>query len=85
MRPTLRNFLAKHRVIPHSTTGIAPCKLLLKRHLRAKLDLLQPTSIDVHKGKLTWMHRSQLPSQKGNRCRLEAIDMAKVGTRRNAW
>jgi len=50
MRPTLRNFLARYRVTPYSTTGIAPCELLLRRHLRAELDLLQPTSIDVHKG-----------------------------------
>ena len=51
MRPALRNFLARYRVTPHCTTGIAPCELLLKRHLRTKLDLLQATSIDVHKGK----------------------------------
>ena len=45
--PALRNFLVKYRITPHSTTGIAPCELLFKHHLRTRLDLLQPTSIDV--------------------------------------
>jgi len=39
-------------VTPHSTTGIAPCELLLKHYLRTRLDLFQPTSIDVPKGKI---------------------------------
>ena len=44
MKPSLRNFLARYRVTPHCTTGIAPCELLMKRHLRTRLDLIQPTS-----------------------------------------
>jgi len=47
MKPSLRNFLARYRVTPHCTTGIPPCKLLMKRHLRTKLDLLQPTSKEI--------------------------------------
>ena len=44
MKPSLRNFLARCRVTPHCTAGIAPCELLMKRHLRTRLDLIQPTS-----------------------------------------
>jgi len=33
------DFLDRCRVTPHSTTSIAPCELLLKHHLRTKLDL----------------------------------------------
>ena len=53
MKTSLRNFLARYRVTPHCTTGIAPCELLMKRHLRTKLDLIQPTSqsLDKHKKK----------------------------------
>ena len=39
MKASLRNFLARYRVTPHCSTGIAPCELLMKRHLRTKLDL----------------------------------------------
>ena len=41
IKPTHRNFLARYRISPHCTTGIASCELLMKRHLRTKLDLLQ--------------------------------------------
>ena len=30
MKRSLRNFLARYRVTPHCTTGIAPCELLMK-------------------------------------------------------
>ena len=53
MKTSLRNFLARYRVTPHCSTGITPCELLMKRHLRTKLDLIQPTSqsLDKHKKK----------------------------------
>ena len=38
----LSKFLFKYRIIPHATTGIAPCELLMKRRLRSSLDLLFP-------------------------------------------
>ena len=51
MKPSLTNFLARYRITPHCTTGIAPCELLMKRHLRTKLDLIQPTSKGLVKHK----------------------------------
>ena len=42
----LSKFLFNYRVTPHTTTGIPPCELLMKRKLRSKLDLIFP---NVHK------------------------------------
>ena len=58
MKTSLRNFLARYRVTPHCSTGIAPCEILMKRHLRTKLDLIQPTSqsLDKHKKKSEKQH-----------------------------
>ena len=39
----LSKFLFKYHLTPHSTTGTAPCELLMKRKLRSSLDLLFPT------------------------------------------
>jgi len=36
----LSRFLFKYRITPHSTTGVAPCELLMGRQLRSRLDLL---------------------------------------------
>ena len=36
-------FLFKHRVTPHSTTGVSPAELIIGRQLRTTLDLLQPS------------------------------------------
>ena len=38
----LTKFLFKHRINPHSTTGIPPAKLLMGHRLRSRLNLLQP-------------------------------------------
>jgi len=38
----LSRFLFKYRITPHSTTGVAPCELLMGRQLRSRLDLLHP-------------------------------------------
>ena len=58
MKTSLRNFLARYRMTPHCSTGFAPCELLMKRHLRTKLDLIQPTSqsLDKHKKKSEKQH-----------------------------
>ena len=32
-----------YRVTPHATTKVAPCELLLKRHIRTRLELLKPS------------------------------------------
>ena len=42
----LSKFLFNYRITPHTTTGIPPCELLMKRKLRSKLDLIFP---NVHK------------------------------------
>ena len=38
----LSKFLFDYRITPHTTTGIAPCELLMKRKLRSRFDLLYP-------------------------------------------
>ena len=41
---TLSNFLLYYRATPHSTTGKAPCELILRRPVRTVLDLLKPNT-----------------------------------------
>ena len=38
----LANWLIRHRIVPHSTTGVPPAELMLGRRLRSKLDLMRP-------------------------------------------
>lgn len=38
----LANFLLKYRVTPHTTTGVSPSELFLKRQLRTRLTLVKP-------------------------------------------
>ena len=33
----------KYKSMPHSVTGVAPCELMFKRHIRTVLDLLKPS------------------------------------------
>ena len=40
----LSRFLLKYRTTPHTTTGVTPAELLMKRKLRTKLDLLVPNT-----------------------------------------
>ena len=45
----LRNFLMTYCSTVHSTTGVTPSSLFLKRELRTRFDLLRPDpSVDVH-------------------------------------
>ena len=37
-------FLLKYRTTPHTTTGVTPVELLIKRKLRTKLDLIVPNT-----------------------------------------
>ena len=39
----LTRFLLTYRSTPHSTTGVSPAELFLKRQLRTRLDLLRPS------------------------------------------
>ena len=39
----LSNFLFSYRTIPHATTGVLLCELLLNRSLQTQLDLLKPS------------------------------------------
>ena len=39
----LSTFLLTYRSSPHATTGVPPCTLLLKRNLRTRFDLLNPS------------------------------------------
>lgn len=38
----LQQFLFQYRITPHSTTGVAPCELLIGRRLRSRMDLIRP-------------------------------------------
>ena len=42
LKHRLQNFLLTYRTTPHSTTGTAPCELLMGRSLRTRWDLLRP-------------------------------------------
>ena len=46
----LSNFLMTYRRTVHSTTGVTPSSLFLKRELRTRFNLLRPdTSVDVRR------------------------------------
>ena len=42
----LSRFLLSYRTTPHSTTGVPPAELLIKRKLRTQLDRLYPNVAD---------------------------------------
>ncbi len=58
-------FLARYRVMPHPTTGRAPCELLMGRRLRTTLDLLFPHRAKVEREK----NRQQEAFNRGRRTR----------------
>jgi len=84
LKPTSRNFLARYRVTPDSTTAIAPCELLLKRHLRTRLDLLQPISMDVQKG-TSCKEKKPIKFTEGEKCGLETTEMGNKRNTKKDW
>ena len=42
IKTRLARFLFNYCIPPHTTTGVAPAELLLKRRVRTRLDLLHP-------------------------------------------
>ena len=46
LKTKLSRFLLKYRVTPHSTTGVPPAQLLMKRYVRTQLDLVRPSTND---------------------------------------
>ena len=38
----LMSFLLTYRIIPHSTTNVAPCTLFLNRDVKTRFDLMRP-------------------------------------------
>ena len=51
MKHRLANFLLRYRTTPHSTTGVTPAELMVKRHLRTKLSLIKPNLAQVVENK----------------------------------
>ena len=47
MQDKLSRFLPKYRTTPHTTTGVTPAELLMKRKLRTKLDLIVPNTASL--------------------------------------
>ena len=43
LKHRLADFLLRYRTTPHSTTGISPAELLMKRRLRTRLSVVKPT------------------------------------------
>ena len=46
MRTKLSRFLLKYRITPHTTNGVAPAELLMKRRLRTHLDQIQSRVVE---------------------------------------
>ena len=42
MKHRLSSLLLRYRTTPHSTTGISPAELMVKRRLRTRLSLVKP-------------------------------------------
>ncbi|MEL6988112.1 MAG: transposase, partial [Bacteroidota bacterium] len=59
----LHRFLFDYRIMPHVTTGIPPCELLMKRRLKTRFDLLKP---DIE-GNIVKKQESQAKNYKGNK------------------
>lgn len=64
MKEKLFRFLLKYRIMPHSSTGVAPGELLMARSLRSCLDLLKPdlsTTVQDHQLEQKLSHDSSIP------------------------
>lgn len=51
MKHRLANFLLRYRTTPHSTTGVTPAELMVKRCLRTRLSLIKPNLAQVVESK----------------------------------
>ena len=51
MKHRLANFLFRYRTTPHSTTGVTPAELMVKRCLRTRLSLIKPNLAQVVENK----------------------------------
>ena len=61
----LYRFLLTYNKIPQSTTGIAPCELLMKRKLRSRIDLIKPDiSVKVEDSQSKMKERYDTKSKK---------------------
>ena len=63
----LSKVLFDYRITPHSTTGIAPSELLMKRRLRSRLDLLHPEvskKVEAKQDKQKAKHDTSQPIRK---------------------
>ena len=56
LKPKLSRFLFDYGIRPHSTTGIAPSELLMKRQLKTRLHLIKP---DVGRKVITMQTRQK--------------------------
>ena len=63
----LSKFLFNYRITPHTTTGIAPSELLMKRRLRSRLDLMHPEvskKVESKQDKQKTAHDTKQPVRK---------------------
>ena len=51
MKHRLANFLFRYRTTPHSTTGVIPAELIVRRRLRTRLSLIRPNLAQVVEAK----------------------------------
>ena len=51
MKHRLANFLFRYRTTAHSTTGVTPAELMVKRRLRTRLSLIKPNLAQVVENK----------------------------------
>ena len=51
MKHRLANFLFRYRTTPHSTTGVIPAELMVRRRLRTRLSLINPNLAQVVENK----------------------------------
>ena len=72
MQDKLSCFLLKYRATPHTTTGVSPAELLMKRKLRTKLNLIVPNTASLVRQKQE--HQKQTHDHHAKHRNLEASD-----------
>ena len=70
MQDKLSRFLLKYRTTPHTTTGVSPEELLMKRKLRTKLNLIVPNTASLVRQKQE--HQKQTHDHHAKHRNLEA-------------